>query len=142
MGRYVVVLFLIGLGKDGTVASVMDTRKALAEFNPKAASDEMNLCEFAFGYLGKQPPKGVKTLEFEDRVWDVATHSWQPQKRTIIGSSKYGLPGSFDEDVIIALVQLCKLQSNFQDPQVHFTRYQIAELLRLPDKGSTYNRIK
>ena len=117
-------------------------RSVLTRFNPSMAKDEMNLCEFPLGFLGKKPPKGVTTLEFRDRAWDVAGQCYVQQKRTILGSEKYGLPRWFDDDVLLALIQLSKLQSDFQSPRVDFSRYQIVQLLDLDGGGDTYQRIK
>ena len=123
-------------------ATLEKSRTILSSFNPSMAKDEMNLCEFPLATLGKKPPQGVKTLEFHDQAWDIAAQCYVKQKRTIVGSDKYGLPRWFDDDVLLALLQLSKLQSDFQSPRVDFSRYQIVQLLDLDDGGDTYRRIK
>jgi hypothetical protein len=94
--------------------------------------DEMNLCEFPITLLTDYPPEGVKMLVFEDR------HG----KLTVVGSEDLGLPTALDSDVIVGLIQLTKLQNNFTDPTVEFTRYELLQLLGWEDKGQNYRRLK
>src|SRR6185437_4623505 len=81
--------------------------------------DEMNLAEFPITLLTDRVHQGKKTLCYEDR------HG----KLTVTGSDAYGLPTAADADVIVALIQLTKLRTNFTDPMVNFTRYELLKLL-------------
>jgi hypothetical protein len=93
--------------------------------------DEMNLCEYPIASLTDHPPKGIKTLVFEDR------HG----RLTVIGSDAYGLPTALDNDVIVGLIQLTKLRNDFTDPTVTFSRYELLNLLGWPDRGQYYRRL-
>src|SRR6516225_2324322 len=93
--------------------------------------DEMNLAEFPITVLADRAPKGAKTLIFR------ASHG----QLTITGSDAFGLPTALDADVIVALIQLTKLKTNFQNPKVHFTRYELLRLLGWNNEGRSYRRL-
>jgi hypothetical protein len=91
----------------------------------------MNLAEFPISVLADRAPRGVKTLIF--RV--------SQGQLTITGSDAYGLPTALDADVIVALIQLTKLKTDFQNPKVHFTRYELLRLLGWNNEGRSYRRL-
>ena len=93
--------------------------------------DEMNVCEFPIALLADYPPTGVKTLVFED------SHG----KLTVVGSEDLGLPTAPDADVIVALLHLTKIRNDFTDPTVHFSRYELVDLLGWADNGQNYRRL-
>ena len=59
-----------------------------------------------------------------------------------MGTHKHGLPTSLDDDVLVGLIQLTKRRSNFTDPRVQFSRYELIELLGWPQSGHSYRRIE
>jgi Replication initiator protein A len=93
--------------------------------------DEMNLAEFPITLLTERRAKGVNTIEFKDGQGTL----------TVIGSEAYGLPTAVDADVIIGLIQLTKLRTNFTDPCVPFTRYELLRILDWPDRGRSYHTL-
>ena len=116
--------------------------------------DELNLAEFPLVLLAKRPPAGMHSIEYQDDYTDpkgkVVT-----RKVTISGAGKYGLPNTQDEDVLIALMYLTRLDkqklrpddsSEASDPDaartIHFTRPQLFQILGWPDIGDNYERLK
>jgi hypothetical protein len=59
-----------------------------------------------------------------------------------MGTPKHGLPTSLDDEVLVGLIQLTKRRSNFTDPRVTFSRYELIELLGWPQSGHSYRRIE
>lgn len=103
--------------------------------------DELNLAEFPLSCMADRAPKGVKTLVFEDEVWDSGKNEMVARKLTIAGSDDYGLPTALDEDVLVFLMKLTKQANGFTDPKVHFSRYQVIQLLGWDDGGKSYKRL-
>ncbi|MDB6135073.1 MAG: Replication initiator protein [Verrucomicrobiales bacterium] len=102
--------------------------------------DELNLAEFPLSLLSKRPDQDAKVLVFEDQIWDSQSRSMVTRKVTISGSADCGLPNASDEEVLLALIQITKLQS-FRNKKVHFSRYQLLQILGWEDNGYYYNRI-
>jgi hypothetical protein len=92
----------------------------------------MNLAEFPTALPADRAPKGQKTLYFED----------QHGRLTVTGSDAYGLPTATDTDVIVALIYLTKLRNNFSDVKVHFSRYELINLLNWADESWCYKRLQ
>ena len=100
--------------------------------------DELNFAEFPLGTIAERIDPTVKTLHFEDRIFDKSKNDWIPRKLTITGSDAHGLPTSTDDEVLLGLLQLTKLQQ-FKDRRVFFSRYQLIKLLRWPVNGQSYD---
>ena len=62
-------------------------------------------------------------------------------KLTVVGSDDLGLPTAPDSDVIVALLHLTKIRNDFTDPTVHFSRYELVDLLGWADNGQNYRRL-
>lgn len=103
--------------------------------------DEMNFAEFPLGVISKRSDPAVKTLVFVDKITDRRTGEVVNRKLTITGADAYGLPTSTDDEVLLALIQITKLQG-FTDRKVYFSRYQLIRLLGWPVNGQSYQRIK
>ena len=103
--------------------------------------DEMNLAEFPLCALSHRLPSGVKTLHFEDQIWDQSRNEHITRHLTVTGSDAYGLPTALDDEVLLGLVQLSR-QRNFTDRKVPFTRYQLIRLLGWRDDTKTYDRLE
>jgi hypothetical protein len=103
--------------------------------------DELNLAEFPIAALTDRIPDGQTTLVFEDRL---ERRDSPPivRRLTIMGTHKHGLPTSLDDEVLVGLIQITKRRSNFTDPRVHFSRYELIELLGWPQSGQSYRRIE
>jgi Replication initiator protein A len=93
--------------------------------------DEMNLAEYPIALLADRAPDGLKTVVYHDK----------DETLTITGSDLLGLPTALDVDVIIGLLHLTKTKSNFESMTVHFTRYELMQILGWPDRGYYYERL-
>lgn len=114
------------------------------EFCPPKLSqgkDEMNLAEFPISAIAERVDPDQKTLFFEDRIWDDSRGEMITRKLTVTASNQYGLPTALDDEVILGLVQLSKIQG-FADRRVQFTRYQLIRLLGWRDDSQSYERIE
>ena len=104
--------------------------------------DELNLAEFPITLLSDRVPKGLKTVTFEDRIFDQQAGEMVTRRLTVTGSDRYGLPTAVDDEVLVALLQITKLANDFTDRDVHFTRYEVLKLLGWSDDGVNYRRIE
>lgn len=102
--------------------------------------DELNLAEFPLSLISKRGDQDAKVLVFEDKIWDSENRAMVSRKVTISGSADCGLPNAADEEVLLALIQITKLQG-FQSKKVSFSRYQLLQILGWEDNGYYYNRI-
>ena len=105
------------------------------------AKDEMNLAEFPLCSLARRLPPDVKTLRFEDRIWDKSRNEWITRQLTISGSDAYGLPTKLDDEVLLGLIQLTRLQG-FTDRKIPFTRHELIRMLGWRDDSKSYARIE
>ena len=103
--------------------------------------DELNLAEFPIAALADRIPDGQTTLVFEDR-FELRDSTLIVRRLTIMGTHKHGLPTSLDDEVLVGLIQVTKRRSNFTDPRVRFSRYELIELLGWPQSGQSYRRIE
>lgn len=103
--------------------------------------DELNLAEFPIAALTDRVPNGQTTLVFEDKL-ERRDEPPIVRRLTIMGTGKHGLPTSTDDEVLVGLIQLTKRRSNFTDPKVPFSRYELIELLGWPQSGASYKRIE
>jgi hypothetical protein len=100
------------------------------------------LAEWPLSVLSDTVPDGLKTIEFEDTIDDWETGKTLVRKVCITGSDKFGLPTAKDEEVLLALLQLTKLQNDFQSPEVTFCKNQIIELLDWNNSGWAFHRVE
>ncbi|MDR3638956.1 MAG: replication initiator protein A [Isosphaeraceae bacterium] len=103
--------------------------------------DELNLAEFPIAALTDRVPDGQTTLVFEDKL-ERRDSTPIVRRLTIMGTHKHGLPTSLDDEVLVGLIQLTKRRSNFTDPKVQFSRYELIDLLGWPQSGQSYRRIE
>lgn len=103
--------------------------------------DELNFAEFPLASLSTSLPKGQKTLEFTDEIFDKSKNQKVTRKLTITASDKYGLPTAMDDEVILGLIQLTG-KADFIDRKVYFTRYELLKLLNWSDDTRNYDRIE
>jgi hypothetical protein len=103
--------------------------------------DELNLAEFPITLLADRVPKGLKTVTYEDRIFDQQSNEMVTRRLTVTGSDRYGLPTAVDDEVLVALLQITKLANDFTSRDVHFTRYEVLKLLGWSDDGVNYRRI-
>jgi len=103
--------------------------------------DELNFAEFPLGTVSERIDPNQKTLIYEDKIWDASKNDHIARKLTITGANAYGLPTAIDDEVLLGLVQLSKLQ-RFDSKTVYFSRYQLIKLLGWPVNGQSYDRIE
>lgn len=103
--------------------------------------DELNLAEFPIALLTDRVPNGLKTIEFQDEIFDQKRGQVVVRKLTVTGSDKFGLPTAKDDEVILGLIHLTKQANNFTDRKVKFRRSDLIRLLRWPDTGPSYRRL-
>jgi Replication initiator protein A len=103
--------------------------------------DELNLAEFPLCALAHRLRPEQKTLRFEDRVWDERRQQTITRQLTITGSDAFGLPTALDDEVLLGLIQLSKV-NQFADRIVRFTRYQLIQLLGWRNESKSYERLE
>lgn len=103
--------------------------------------DELNLAEFPLCALAHRLRPEQKTLRFEDRVRDEQRGGMVTRQLTITGSDAYGLPTALDDEVLLGLIQLTRLQ-DFAERKVPFTRHQLLQILGWRDDSKSYARIE
>ena len=104
------------------------------------AVDEMNLAEFPLAAISNRFLDGTKTVVLEDTVFDREQNRHLPRRLTLSGSDRYGLPTSKDDDVLLACIQLSRL-NDFSSREVSFSRYEILRLLGWADESRNYDRV-
>jgi len=103
--------------------------------------DELNFAEFPLSALSEKSDPSIKTIFFEDKIFDRSKNQLIPRKVTITGSDAFGLPTPLDEEVLLAIIQLSKLQG-FCSRRVHFTRHQLLQILNWAPNGQNYARLE
>lgn len=106
-----------------------------------AGTDELNFAEFPLSKLSDKNDSGSKTIEFEDQVFDKSLNQYVPRKVIITASDKFGLPTPIDEKVLTACLQ-CADQQKFTRKRVYFTPHRLLQLLKWPNTGQSYARLK
>ncbi len=105
-----------------------------------SAVDELNLAEFPLAAISDRFLDGTKTVVLEDTVFDREQNQYLPRRLTLSGSDRYGLPTSKDDDVLLACIQLSRL-NDFATREVSFSRYEILRLLGWADESRNYERV-
>jgi hypothetical protein len=103
--------------------------------------DELNFAEFPISVLSDRVAPGVKTIQFEDTIFDRELGKDITRRVTLTGADAFGLPTQTDEQVLMALIQIAK-ENNFESKRVEFSRYELLKILGWKDAGSTYQRVK
>lgn len=103
--------------------------------------DELNLAEFPISAIGSRSDPNLKTLKFEDRSFDKAAGEMIDRKLIVTASDEYGLPTTSDDEVLLGLLQISRLQK-FESPTVTFTPYQLLRILGWSVSTYNYQRIR
>jgi Replication initiator protein A len=106
-----------------------------------AGKDELNFAEFPIAALANRVNPDIKTITYEDEIKDSKTGKLVSRKLQITGSDLYGLPTSFDDEVILSLINLSKMQG-FVSPTVTFTIHQVIKVLGWKNDDYYYKRIR
>jgi hypothetical protein len=123
------------------IEAIADEGSSSRKFRVSIGRDELNLAEFPLTHLARHVPEGVKVLIFEDKIRDQSNGSVITRRLTITGDELFGLPNAWDEDVIVALIQITKIANNFTERTVSFSRFELIELLGWPDNGQSLRRL-
>jgi hypothetical protein len=121
--------------------SKRNARSSISDPVMKIGRDEMNWAEFPLGGLASRTPKGMKSLVFEDRVWDKQQRAWVNKRLTVAASSEYGLPTASDDEVILGLLQLTHA-GRFADRTLAFVPAELFRVLGWREEGRSYSRLK
>lgn len=103
--------------------------------------DEMNIVEFPISSIGTRHDPSVKTISFEDQSFDKASGQVIARKLIITASDELGLPAAADDEVLLGLLQLSRLQG-FESPTLYFTPYQLLQILGWPVNTNNYRRLR
>jgi hypothetical protein len=125
----------------GLVEAIAEEGTSTRKYRISIGRDELNLAEFPLTSLARRIPEGATSLVFEDKIRDQSDGSLITRRLTISGDETYGLPNAWDEDVIVALIQVTKHRNNFTDRTVSFSRYDLVQLLGWPDNGQSLRRL-
>jgi len=109
--------------------------------NYQEGRDELNLAEFPISAIGNRLDPSVKTILFQDATFDKSTGETITRKLTITASDQYGLPTAPDDEILLGLLQLSRIQ-NFETPTVTFTPYQLLKILGWSINTNNYRRLK
>jgi hypothetical protein len=109
--------------------------------NYQEGRDELNLAEFPISAIGNRLDPSVKTILFQDSAFDRSSGETIVRKLTITASEKYGLPTAPDDEVVLGLLQLSRIQ-NFDTPTISFTPYQLLRILGWRVSTNNYRRLK
>ena len=109
--------------------------------NYQEGRDELNLAEFPISAIGNRLDPSVKTILFQDAAFDKSTGETITRKLTITASDQYGLPTAPDDEILLGLLQLSRIQ-NFATPTVTFTPYQLLKILGWSINTNNYRRLK
>jgi hypothetical protein len=121
--------------------SKLDAGSSISDPVMKIGRDEMNWAEFPLGGLASRTPKGMKSLVFEDRVWDKRQKAWVNKKLTVAASTEYGLPTAADDEVILGLLQLTHA-GQFADRKLAFVPAELFRVLGWREEGRSYSRLE
>src|SRR6201987_1939305 len=103
--------------------------------------EELNLDEFPISAIGTRLDPSVKTILVKDAAFDKSTGETITRKLTITASDQYGLPTAPDDEILLGLLQLSRIQ-NFEEPTVSFTPYQLLRILGWSINTNNYRRLK
>ncbi len=105
----------------------------------RQGKDDMNLVEFPFASIrpNKEKKFAIFSREEKDQNGNLVQKEW-----TIEGHIKLGLPTPTTEDTLLALIELCKEQSNFKIKTVYFTRAELLNRMSYDKSQRYYKRLE
>lgn len=101
--------------------------------------DEMNIVEFPVAVIARAAQPGQLTVSFSDTIRDQSTGKLMDRSVTVHGTETWGLPAAQDDEVLLGLIQLSRLQGWPQT--IRFTRYQLVKMLGWAVGGASYQRV-
>lgn len=130
----------MSVGSDPKTAGPTLAPVELDNRNQVHGIDELNLAEFPLASISERLPDDLKTMVFEDKIFDRNERRMVTRRLTLSGSDRYGLPTAIDDDVLLACLQISKLQE-FDSPVVTFSRYELLKMLHWSDDTRNYHRL-
>lgn len=106
----------------------------------RKATDLLNLMEIPMALLSQRRPEGVNTLVYSAWLFDKTKDKKILAELTLTGTETHGLTTAFDEDVLLALIQIT-LKNGVSSKKVEYEDNEIIRMLGLPRKGDSYRRI-
>src|SRR4051812_28284754 len=129
------------MNSDPETLEMLAAIKASAVEILRLGKDEMNLAEFPITLLTDRVPRGQKVIKYQDQIYDEKAGRAVTRKLTISADEAHGLPTAVDDDVILALIQVTKVNNNFTSREVEFSRLELIKMLDWPDSGFSYRRL-
>lgn len=105
----------------------------------------MNIAEFPIATLQRQQPQGNNgkdSVVFRSTRYDPIRRQRVPQTVTVVAPSKFGLPTPADEHVLLALLHVAKLTTNFTKDEVHFIPHQLFQIMHWSPNSRSYQRLR
>lgn len=127
--------------KKNLVDSQADLFPGLTHSTYVDGKDEMNLAEFPIATITNRVDPDMKTLIYTDETFDAANRIMVKRQLTITASDRYGLPTATDDEVILGLVQLTRMQG-FLSNELAFSRYQLVQVLGWQPTTKNYRRLE
>ncbi len=110
-------------------------------FEAALGADELNVAEFPLAAITHRLDSDVRTLTFEDKIFDEGNQQPVHRKLVISASDHFGLPTPRDSDVLLVLLYLTNLRNGLTDRTVRFSRYELVKLLGWDQGGRSYRRL-
>lgn len=103
--------------------------------------DELNLAEFPLTLMGSRAGGDAKSITFQDTAHDRASGQLITRRLTITGAETLGLPTALDDEVLLGMLQLSRIQG-FRDQRVVFRPLDLLRIMGWPPCGANYIRLK
>ncbi|GAB5440082.1 MAG: hypothetical protein Fues2KO_04310 [Fuerstiella sp.] len=123
-------------------ATTEETCQQRFHADPANGRDELNLAEFPLALLSDRAPPGCNSLHYRDSVFDQSRGKYVERSLVVSAPEEYGLPTAKDEEVLLALIHLTERVNGFENPTVHFSRYELIKLLDWNTGAKSYRRIR
>ncbi|KAA3597468.1 MAG: hypothetical protein DWQ06_13775 [Calditrichaeota bacterium] len=117
----------------------MNKNQKSTEQPKRQGKDDMNLVEFPFASIRPDNDKKFATFSREEK--DPNGNTIQ-KEWTIEGHIKLGLPIPSTEDTLLAIIELCKEQSNFKSKTVYFNRAELLNRMNYGKSQRYYKRLE
>jgi len=112
---------------------------------PTEGRDELNIAEFPISSLQRQGGgvrKKTDTLIFRSSRYDPIRRQRVPQTVTIVAPARFGLPTPADEHVLLGLLHLAKMTTNFANEEVRFIPHQLFQIMHWSANSRSYERLR
>lgn len=113
---------------------------------PSQGHDELNLIDFPISGLQYQQPSDPSGKRPDELVcviesFDADLNRVIPRKLTRRTSSRHGFPTPLEDEVLVGLLSLTRIQSGFSAPRVEFRNGELFDLMGWPHNGTSNARL-